>query len=517
MSQDVQSNNKRIARNTMLLYVRMFVMMAIGLFTSRVILNALGISDYGLYNVTSSVVTMFSFLTTTLASGTQRFLSFAIGKRDEEHIKRVFTNAITLHIVLAVIIFILSETLGLWYVYNKLVVEDGRFTAALWCYHFSVIASVISIIQIPFNSALIAHEKMDIYAYMSIFDVSFKLLSAYLIMVIPFDRLIFYSIFVLIVSTLNMMIYNWYCQKHYVECSFKIGYDKPIFRDMLAFSGWNMFGCVAVMGQSTGVNLVINVFCGTIVNGARAIAFQVNAMVVRFIENFQIALNPQIIKYYADKDIPNMERLVIRGAYMSSYMFLFLAIPLFIECEYVITLWLGNCPEYVVPFVQIVLLESLFKTMGNSTITAISATGQMRNNQLTAGIIQLLVLPVCYLLFKYGVHPVIAIAICVFPWIVVIPVRLYWSKIYSGMPMKNFILRIYFKIPLLTLLMIAAPLLVRIYIPYDGFLRFVVVGLVSVISSGLVIYFLGLEQNVRITLKNKAFSILKKLLKNETY
>lgn len=495
-----------------MLYIRMFVTMAIGLYTSRIILNALGISDYGLYNVTSSVVTMFSFLTTTLASGTQRFLSFAIGKKDEEHIKTVFTNAITLHIILAVIIFILSETLGLWYVYKKLVIEDGRFVAALWCYHLSVISSVISIIQIPFNSALIAHEKMDIYAYMSIFDVTFKLLSAHLIMVIPFDRLIFYAIFITIVSTLNMMLYGWYCQKHYSECRFLIGYDKITFKDMLSFSGWNMFGCVAVMGQSTGVNLVINAFCGTVINGSRAIAFQINAMVVRFIENFQIALNPQIIKYYADKDIINMENLVIRGAYMSSYLFLFLAIPLFIECEFVITLWLGNCPDYVVPFVQIVLLESLFKTMGNPTITAISATGHMKMNQLTAGFIQLLVLPVCYFLFKWGVNPVIAISICVFPWLIVIPVRLYWIKKYSGIPMRNFMLLIYFKVTALAILMFIPPFLTHVLLPYDGFIRFFIVGCASVFSSGLIIYFIGLEPNVQLTLKNKFFSIIKKNL-----
>lgn len=503
MSNPIQTNNKRIARNTMLLYVRMFVMMGIGLYTSRVILNALGISDYGLYNVASSVVTMFSFLTTTLASGTQRFLSFAIGKKDEENTKRVFANAITLHIILAVIIFILSETFGLWYVYNKLVVDEGRFTAALWCFHLSVVAAVINIIQIPFNSALIAHEKMDIYAYMSIFDAALKLISAYLIMIIPFDRLIYYSVFVLLIGALNMIVYNWYCQKHYSECRFKMGYDKSIFKDMLSFSGWNMFGCVAVMGQSTGVNLVINAFCGTVVNGARAIAFQVNAMVVRFVDNFQVALNPQIFKYYANKDIANMERLVIRGAYMSSYLLLFLAIPLFVECEYVITLWLGNCPEYVVPFVQIVLIESLFKTMGNPTITAMSATGKMKMNQLTAGIIQLMVLPICYILFKMGVNPVVTIAICMFPWLVVIPVRLFWIKKYSGMPMNNFIRKIYIKVTALAILMFMPPFLTHISLPYDGFTRFFIVGLVSVVSSGLIIYYFGIETSVQQTVRNK--------------
>lgn len=485
----------------------MFIMMGIGLYTSRVILNALGISDYGLYNVSSSVVTVFSFLTTTLATGTQRFLSYAIGKKDDEYTKKVFTNAVTLHIILALIIVLLSETLGLWYVNNKLVVGEGRFDAALWCFHLSVIASVLSIIQVPFNSALIAHEKMDIYAYMSIFDGMLKLLSAYLILIIPYDRVIFYSIFILTSSALNIIIYNYYCHKHFIECRFKIGYDKSIFNEMLTFSGWNMFGCVAVMGQTTGINLVINSFCGTVVNGARAIAFQVNATIVRFIENFQVALNPQIVKYYAERDIDNMERLVIRGAYISSYLYLFLAIPLFIECEYVISLWLGNCPEYVVPFIRIVLVESLFKTMGNPTITAISATGEMKLNQLTAGLLQLSVLPICYFLFKSGANTILSVAVCAIPWLIVIPVRLIWIRKYSGMPIRNFIYKICFKVPVLALFMFICPYIIHCMLPY-GFIRFFIVGCVSVVCTCTLVYFVGLEPNVKGKIKGKLNAII---------
>lgn len=509
MSENLQSNSKRIARNTMLLYVRMFITMAIGLFTSRIILNALGVSDFGLYNVASSVVTMFSFLTTTLASGTQRFLSYAIGQHDDEHTIRVFANAVTLHVLLAIVILILSETIGLWYLYNKLVVDDGRFTAALWCYHLSVVAAIINIIQIPFNSALIAHEKMDIYAYMSIFDVSFKLLSAFLITVVSSDRLIFYSIFVLIGSALTTIIYNWYCQRHYVECRLRMGYDKMIFRDMLSFSGWNMFGCAAVMGQTTGVNLVVNAFCGTIVNGARSVAFQVNAMVMKFIENFQVALNPQIIKSYVVRDIETMETIAIRGAYLSSYLFLFLAIPLFIECDFVVDLWLGHIPQYVVPFIQIVLVESLFKTMSNPAITVIHATGQMKMNQLTSGLIQLAALPLCYFLFKSGFDPVFTIALCVTPWVVVIPVRLYWCHKYSGMSIKRFTLNVVVRVILLSILMFLPPFVVHMVFPVAGIVRFLVVGTVSVITSILVIYFLGLEKSVKTSVRNKIFSILK--------
>ena len=506
---EINTNNKRILRNTILLYVRMLIMMAIGLYSSRVILNALGVSDYGLYNVVGSVVTMFSFLTTTMASGTQRFLSFALGENNSEKLRAVFSNAIFLHFILAILVFLLSETLGLWYVYNKLVIDTGRFTAALWSYQLSVVASIFTIIQIPFNSALIAHEKMDFYAYMSIFDVTVKLIAIFTITLVPYDKLIFYSLLILVVNILSLFIYKWYCSRHFHECTFKPGYDKPLFREMLSFSGWNTFGCLAVMGQTTGVNLVINAFCGTIVNAARAIAIQVNAIVMRFVDNIQVAINPQIVKYYADNDIANMEKLAIRGAYLSSYLFLFLAIPLFIECEWVITLWLGNCPDYVVPFIQIVLVESLFKTMGNPTITVIHATGKMKMNQLTSGLLQLLVLPLCYILFRLGLPTTLIIAICIFPWILVIPLRLYWCHYYGNFPIWNYIRLIYIKIPLLACLMYIIPKSIHLVWPQSSLTRFLLVGIVSVITSIIIIYFCGFEDSVRKKLLEKFYNIFK--------
>lgn len=489
----------------------MLITMGIGLYSSRVILNTLGVSDYGLYNVVGSVVTMFSFLTTTIASGTQRFLSFAIGENDSDQLKSVFSNAITLHCLLAVIVVVLSETLGLWYVYNKLVIEPGRFSAALWCYQLSVFATIFTIMQIPFNSALIAHEKMDFYASMSIFDVTFKLVAVFTITLVPYDKLIFYSFLILFVNIISLFLYKWYCSRHFHECSFNLGYDKPLFRDMLSFSGWNTFGCLAIMGQTTGVNLVINAFCGTIVNAARAIAVQVNAMVMRFVDNIQVAINPQIIKYYADNDLINMERLAIRGAYLSSYMFLFLAIPLFIECDWVITIWLGNCPEYVVPFVRIVLIESLFKTMGNPTITVIHATGKMKMNQLTSGFLQLLVLPLCYILFKIGLSTTLIIAICIFPWILVIPLRLYWCHYYGNFPVWKYIRSIYIKIPLLACIMYIIPQCIHYILPQPCLTRFLIVGVVSVITSITIIYFCGLESSVRKTLLDKFYDFLRLL------
>ena len=449
------NSNKKIAKNTLLLYIRMLFMMAIGLFTSRVILNALGISDMGLMSVAGSVITMFTFLNATLTSGTQRFISYAIGENNAQRLRAVFKSAMTLHLLLAIIIFFLGETLGLWYVYNKLNVEPGRFQAAMWCYQLSIISTVVGMVQLPFNSALIAHEKMNIYAYMTIFDAVFKLLAAYLIQIVCFDRLIFYSILIFAAELLSTFLYNLYCRKHFKECSFSFGYDKGIFRNMLSFSGWNTLGCLAAMGQGTGVNLIINSFCGTVVNGARGIAFQANGWVTRFVENFMVALNPQIIKSYASGDIQRMSSLVINGARFGCYLFLLLGIPLFVEIEFVLKLWLGQCPEHTVAFMRIVMIETLFKTMGTPTVTAMHATGQMKLLNITVGSILLLIVPVSYVCFRLGLSPEQVLLINIIPWIVVPFIRVFLVKKYSQgkFPVGQYLYQVVLKTTAMALLM----------------------------------------------------------------
>lgn len=496
---DNSSNNKRIAKNTMLLYIRMLLMMVIGLFTSRVILNALGISDLGLYSVCGGVVALFSFISGTLASGTQRYISFCIGEGDEEKLKKTFASAMTLHLVIAIIILIIGETFGLWYVYNKLNVDPDRFTASLWCYQFSLITAVVTVIQTPFNGALIAHEKMDIYAYMTIFEVLVKLLAAYAIMLVPYDRLVFYAGLLLCANLLSTFIYNYYCRVEFVECSFSFGYDKNLFYNMLSFSGWNTFGTVASMGQSTGVDLVINFFCGTVVNGARGIASTANGFVNKFVTNFQVALNPQIVKTYASGDINAMSKLVIRGAEYSSYLMLLLGIPLFIEIEFVLYMWLGQVPEHSVTFLRIILLESFFRTMGNPTVTAMHATGKMMMLNLTVGILLLFIVPQSYLLFKLGFTPEFVLLANVIPWILCIPLRLYWLYKYTRreFPVVQFLVNVVLKGCVLACLMFILPYFVSSLVGSCGWIRFLSVVFTSVVSSSLIIFFLGFTSSMR--------------------
>lgn len=484
----------------------MFFMMAIGLFTSRVILNALGISDMGLMSVAGSVITMFTFLNATLTSGTQRFISYAIGENNAQRLRAVFKSAMTLHLLLAIIIFFLGETLGLWYVYNKLNVEPGRFQAAMWCYQLSIISTVVGMVQLPFNSALIAHEKMNIYAYMTIFDAVFKLLAAYLIQIVCFDRLIFYSILIFAAELLSTFLYNLYCRKHFKECSFSFGYDKGIFRNMLSFSGWNTLGCLAAMGQGTGVNLIINSFCGTVVNGARGIAFQANGWVTRFVENFMVALNPQIIKSYASGDIQRMSSLVINGARFGCYLFLLLGIPLFVEIEFVLKLWLGQCPEHTVAFMRIVMIETLFKTMGTPTVTAMHATGQMKLLNITVGSILLLIVPVSYVCFRLGLSPEQVLLINIIPWIVVPFIRVFLVKKYSQgkFQVGQYLYQVVLKTTAMALLMFVPIWLFSYYMQsYTDWIRFCAIFTSSLVFSAMVIYYIGLEQKYRILLVEK--------------
>jgi len=507
------SSNKRIAKNTLVMYVRMIVMMFIGFYTSRVVLNALGISDLGLMNVAGSVLGMFSFINETFVSGTQRFLSFAIGEGNIEKLKKTFRCAFTIHVLIAILIFIIGETFGLWYVYNKLVIEPGRFDAALWCYQLSLLAVLIGIIQIPFQSALVAHEKIGIYAYMSIFDAVGRLLVAFLIQITPWDKVITYSTLIFIVCFTPTFIYNYYCRKHFQECAFRCGYDKEIFHNMIGFSGWNTLGSLVGMSQGSGMELILNAFCGTVVNGARGIALQANGWVMKFVNNFMVALNPQIIKSYASGDMERMGSLVMNGSRLGCYLLLFLGIPLFIKIEWILNVWLGQCPQYTVVFMRIAMIEAFFRTMGNTTVVAMHATGRMKVLNLVIAPILLLVLPVSYIFFTLGFSPDIVLLINVCPWVIVPLVRIFLVRKYTGnkFSVKQFVSKVYFSNILVALLMFAVPYYISKYIHVEnGFVSFLILCTVSVVSSTVILLFIGMDKSERILLRTYISKFLKK-------
>ena len=500
------SSNKRIAKNTILLYARMMFMMFIGLFTTRVILRALGVSDLGLMNVAGSVVGMFGFLNGTLMSGTMRFITYGIGKGDEQELRQIFASSMTLHLGMAVIIVILCETVGLWYLYNHLVCEPGRFGAAVWCFHLSVLGSFIGIQLVPFNSALIAHEHMGMFAYMGIYDAAAKLLAAYLIMIVPWDRVVFYSTLNFVIGIIPIFIYNWYCRKHFRECSFRYGYDKEIFRKMLTFSGWNTIGCLADMGRGTGINLVLNAFYGTLVNGARGIAEQANGWIYKFVDSFIAAMRPQVTKSYAAGDYERMASLVCNGSSFAAYLYLLLGIPLFIDIEWILTLWLGSCPQHTVAFLRIIMIQLLFQTMGHLTVTAMHATGKMKAVNLTVGMILLTIVPIGYLIARLGYNSEMVLSICVIPWVIVPLIRIHWVNKYSGgnFPIRRYLFQCYLRVPLLAILIFIPPFFAHQGLQaFNPWGRVFIVGIISIVCSTATIYKLGMTVEMRQTVFSK--------------
>lgn len=499
MAQNSKSN-KRIVKNTIFMYFRMIFMMFIGLYTSRVILNALGISDLGLMNVAGSAVGMFSFMNDTLTSGTQRFISYAIGEGNKQKLKKTFECAFTLHVILSAITLILCETIGLWYVNNNLVVEPGRFQAALWCYQLSALSVFIGIIQIPFRSALVAHEKLGIYAFISIFDAAARLLTAYIIQIVPWDRVIFYSTLCFFISFIPIFIYNSYCQRKFDECSFKMSWNKEIAKNMLSFSGWNTFGSMVGSAQGTGINLVLNSFCGTIINGSRGIAMHANNWVMKFVDNFLIALNPQIIKSYSAGDYKRTNNLITYGALFGSYLILFLGVPLFIEIEWVLKVWLGQCPEHSIAFMRIAMIEAFFRTMGTPTVVGMHATGELKYLNIIIAPILLLTLPLSYVLLKYGMSPEHVLFINVIPWMVVPYIRILLLNKYSkyGFPIKDFVIKVLIRTPVIAIIVFIPPLFVSYSMSeQSSIFRFICVGFSHILFSSIIIYFLGIDKKTR--------------------
>lgn len=510
MDQDVSSNNRRIAKNTIILYFRMMLTMFVSLYTSRVVLSTLGISDYGLYSVVGGVIGMFGFLTSMLSAGTQRFITYEIGTGNLEKLKKVFSTSLTMYLFMAIFIFILGETIGLWFVCNKMNFEPGREIAALWVYQFTVFTAIITLIQTPFMSSLIAHEKMDIYAYMSIYDVAMKLLVVYLIQIFPWDHLIFYALLLMLVSLSSTVIYNIYCHRHYSECRFSLSLDKEYFRKMFSFSIWDLIGNLAGVCQTQGVNIVLNMFCGTVVNAAQGIANQVNGIILQFVNNFQVAVNPQIVKYYAVGKVDEMINLVINNAKYGSYLVLFFAIPTFIEAEYILSIWLGEYPPLAPTLLRIILFQSLIQSMGVPTVKAVHATGRLKDVNLSIGIILLSILPVCYFMLKNGYSPEVTIFASILPWLFAIPIRLYWLKRYCNFPVLRFVTDVMIRVTIITFVLASIPFFVYTIVS-NRHLQFFLVGISCVIWFIPVIYYTGISKGARLQLitflKNKISTI----------
>ena len=489
-------NTKRIAKNTLMLYIRMLFGMVVSLFTSRVVLDALGVEDYGIYNVVGGVVAMFSLLSTALSTSISRFVTFEIGKGDEYNLKKVFTSSVAVMFALSIGIFIVAEIVGVWFLNTHLNIPVQRLEAANWVLQCAILAFAVDLNSVPYTSAIIAHERMSAFAYLGILNITLRLVVVYALYVSCFDKLMTYSVLTLSVSILMCLIDYIYCRRNFVECAFRIIYDKSLLKKMLSFAGWSFLGNGAYLLNTQGVNILMNMFFGVAVNAARGVAGQVDGAVQSFVANFTTAMNPQIIKSYAAGDLNYMHTLVCRGAKYSYFMTFFFAVPLVLEAQQVLSIWLVEVPEHAVMFVRLTLLSSLAVVVANTLFTAQLATGKIKKYQITVTLFGIWVLPLSYLFFKLGFPPEIAYIVYFAIYFGLIFVRIYLVKDLIKMPWMKYVKEVLLRMGLVSVCSVILPCLVYFNMP-SSFIRLLVVCMVSALSSAAFMYFLGLEKGER--------------------
>lgn len=396
------SNNKRIAKNTLMLYIRMFLMMSITLYTSRVILQVLGVEDYGIYNVVGGLVSMFGILNGSMSSASQRYITVALGRGDQYELKKIFCTCLQIHIIIGVFTVLLIETVGLWFLYNKMVIPTDRMDAAFWVLQFSAASFFFSIINVPYNADIIANERMSVFAYISILEACLKLGIVFLLLAIPLDKLVVYAFLLVIVQIGIQLSYMIYCHRHFEESHYMPVCDVTLMKEMSAFAGWNMFGGMSCIAFGQGLSMLLNVFFGPIVNAARGIAQQVQSAIQMFITNFQMALNPQIIKNYACSDFNQMHVLMERSSRFSYCLMLLLCLPVLLECPFLLKIWLGIVPENTVIFIRLIIVTTLLYTIINPILVANNATGKVRAYYIVCGCLMISILPISYVVLRLG-------------------------------------------------------------------------------------------------------------------
>lgn len=498
----ISENNKRIAKNTLYLYLRMLLLLFVGLFTSRVTLNALGVHDFGLLSVVGGVLGFLGYFSGLLGQGTSRFLTVGLGKGDINELKNIFSACSAIHIVFALLTLVAGETVGLWFVNNKLVIDAERMFAANWVYQLSLMNALLSIIQAPFMATIISHEKMPTFAFMSIYDVVMKMLVVCLLLYIDTDKLILYSTFYSGVSLTTFLIYRIYCLRHFEECNLRLKWDVKLYKEIWNYVGWNSIGSFAFMANMQGITILLNMFFSTTVNAARGIAFTVSAHVNNFVANFQTAVRPQVMKNFAQGDYPAMNRLICNNAKYSSYLLILIGLPVAVETPFLIDLWLGQVPEFVVVFIRLTLLQMLFQGIDFPVGDGIHAFGRMKLPNITSSIAYLSVLPITYIALKLGASPVVAYIVSILTFPVALGCDLWILNKYSGFNIKYYLK----KVPATSffiLIISAIPILYIHSLLEESWLRLVVVTGTSVFTSGVAIMYIGLNKEMRAKIVHK--------------
>ena len=509
----VTNNNKRIAKNTILLYIRMLFTMIVSFFTSRVVLQTLGISDYGVYALMGSVIGMLGYVNTLLAGGTSRFLTIGLGENNPAKLKLTFSTTIVLTLFTSILVIILGETVGFYFFYNYLNIDPSRMEAAQWVYQCALLSSVLTIMNSPFTASIISHEKMDIYAYMSILDVVMKLLIVYVLMILDYDKLIIYSILMFSVNLLNFLILRTYCIRNFAECAFSLRFDRGTFKKMFAYSGWNMFGSLSALLMDQGVSIVINIFFGTIINAAKGVANQVNNVIRQLYSNFQLAARPQIMKYYAQGKCTEMFELMINTSRYCAFLLICIIVPVIVNVEGLLNIWLVETPEYSVDFIRLTLLYTLFRAIDEPLTAGIHAVGKMKLPNLTTAIINMMVFPITWLVCKLGGSPITANIIFVIDAPVILLIDLLMLRKFINFPMRKFINESVIPVALFFSLSLLLPIITLLIFPKNTLFT-IINSIFSFIYTMLIIYIFALPKNVRIIVKRSFIDRASKIIKN---
>ena len=511
ISNNISANNKRIAKNTIMLYFRMILLMVIGLFTSRVILQALGVEDYGINSVIAGFLSMFGIITSSMSSAISRFITVELGKGDHDKLKQVFSTAVSVQLFMGTIVMILIETFGMWFFNSKMQIPEGREYAAQWCLHCASITTLISLINVPFNATIVAHEKMSAFAYMSILEAILKLAICYAIYISPIDKLITYACLGVWVSIIIRLVYWIYCKKHFEECKGKVRFNKVLFKEIWGFAGWNLFAQTAWILNTQGINMLMNVFFGVVVNAARGVAVQVNGVIQHFVSNFMMALNPQITKSYAAGDKETAFKLACRGCRFSFYIMFILALPIMIESHQILELWLGTPPAQADAFVVWTILSTFSTLLGNTLVTLQMAHGNIRHYQIWITIFGCIPFPLTWLAFKLGASSIVSYYIFVAVYWGLIFVRYYLVHGMTGLPANMYLGGVVAKAHIIAVISAIIPLAIFIMIP-ESIVRLLLVIFSSVLISCIVIYSIGLDKSEKHFVQEKVFSKVK--LKN---
>lgn len=501
------SSTKNIAKNSLFLYIRMFLNMIVSFFTAGVVLNTLGITDYGIYSVVGGFVSMFSFLNSSMSSATQRFLSYDIGKNDTEQLRKTFSSTVTIHFAIALLVVLALETFGLWYINHKLNIPVDRIEAVNIIFQFSVFSTFFGIIQVPYNALITAHERFNVYAVISFIEIGFKLIILYFLIYIEHDKLILYAAMLFLSSFIIRMIYRIYCRRNFPESQYKFYFERSYFKTLLSFTGWNLFGNIAVIARGQGNNLVLNHFFGPALNAAFGITSQFQGLVSNFASSFQLAVNPQIIKNFSSGNIERTVKLMYQSAKFSFGLMLVIVLPILISLQFILDVWLKNYPIQSIIFIQLSLVNVLIDSLSNSLMMGLQATGKIKSYQAVVGFLVFLNLPVSYVMIKFTNEPMMVFITSIVVSCVALWLRLYFLKKQMGVGILSFVKNVIFRVLVLTIIVLILAFKIS-HLSFDNpwttfILRSVILSATIAILSYIILLNEKEKSNIKILYKNK--------------